>query len=79
MSKSKLREVIQNVRDQIKAKRIQRNMGQQQLSEITGINQAAISRIENGRSGLDIGHLILIARALKCKPADLFKRLTTKF
>jgi transcriptional regulator with XRE-family HTH domain len=74
MSKSKLRAIIQNIRNQIKAKRIKRNMGQQQLAEITGITQAAISRIENGRAGLDIEHLIRIARALRCKPADLFKR-----
>lgn len=44
---------------------------QSQLSELTGIPQAAISAIENGRVNLGVEHAKVFARALKCHPAVL--------
>jgi transcriptional regulator with XRE-family HTH domain len=44
---------------------------QSQLSELTGIPQATISAIENGRVNLGVERAKVLARALKCHPAVL--------
>ena len=46
-------------------------MSQSQLSELTGISQATISAIENGRVNLGVERAKVMARALKCHPAVL--------
>lgn len=53
-------EIIQSIIDARKAK----NMTQQKLAEITGINQADISKIENGNSNPTLGILKRIADGL---------------
>lgn len=57
----------------MKLRDIRRSLGvtQQQLSVETGIDQAAISRIENGRQEVKLGDLKRMARALKVSPAAL--------
>jgi transcriptional regulator with XRE-family HTH domain len=44
-------------------------LSQNQLSELTGIPQATISAIENGRVNLGVERAKILARALKCHPA----------
>ena len=46
-------------------------LSQSQLSKLTGIPQAAISAIENGRVNLGIERAKVFALALKCHPAVL--------
>ena len=46
-------------------------LSQSQLSELTGISQATISAIENGRVNLGVERAKVLARALKCHPAVL--------
>ena len=46
-------------------------LSQSQLSELTGIAQATISAIENGRVNLGVERAKVLARALKCHPAVL--------
>jgi len=46
-------------------------LSQNQLSELTGIHQATISAIENGRVNLGVERAKVFARALKCHPAVL--------
>ena len=46
-------------------------LSQSQLSEFTGIPQATISAIENGRVNLGVERAKVLARALKCHPAVL--------
>ena len=46
-------------------------LSQNQLSELTGIPQATISAIENGRVNLGVEWAKVLARALKCHPAVL--------
>ena len=46
-------------------------LSQNQLSELTGIPQATISAIENGRVNLGVERAKMLARALKCHPAVL--------
>jgi transcriptional regulator with XRE-family HTH domain len=46
-------------------------LSQNQLSELTGISQATLSAIENGRVNLGVERAKVLARALKCHPAVL--------
>jgi transcriptional regulator with XRE-family HTH domain len=46
-------------------------LSQSQLSRLTGISQATISAIENGRVNLGVERAKSLARALKCHPAVL--------
>ena len=46
-------------------------LSQTQLFELTGIPQATISAIENGRVNLGVERAKVLARALKCHPAVL--------
>ena len=46
-------------------------LSQSQLSQLTGIPQATISAIENGRVNLGVERAKVLARALECHPAVL--------
>ena len=46
-------------------------LSQSQLSELSGIPQATISAIENGRVNLGLERAKTFARALKCHPSVL--------
>ena len=46
-------------------------LSQNQLAELTGIPQATISAIENGRVNLGVERAKVLAKALKCHPAVL--------
>ena len=46
-------------------------LSQNQLAELTGIPQATISEIENGRVNLGVERAKVLAKALKCHPAVL--------
>jgi transcriptional regulator with XRE-family HTH domain len=46
-------------------------LSQNQLSDLTGIPQATISAIENGRVNLGAERAKVLARALNCHPAVL--------
>lgn len=46
-------------------------LSQSQLAELTGISQATISAIENGRVNLGVERAKVLAHALKCHPAVL--------
>jgi len=48
-----------------------RELSQSQLSALTGIPQATISAIENGRVNLGVERAKVFARAFKCHPAVL--------
>ena len=46
-------------------------LSQNQLAQVTGISQAAISAIENDRVRLGVERAKVLARALKCHPGVL--------
>ncbi len=46
-------------------------LSQSRLSELTGIEQATISAIENGRVNLGVERAKVLARAVRCHPAVL--------
>ena len=51
--------------------RVLQELSQSELSGLTGIPQATISAIENGRVKLGVERAKVLARALKCHPAVL--------
>lgn len=60
-----------SVGESVRIVRELQELSQNQLSELTGIAQATISAIENGRVKLGAERAKVLARALKCHPAVL--------
>jgi transcriptional regulator with XRE-family HTH domain len=60
-----------SVGESVRILRELQELSQSQLSELTGIPQATISAIENGRVNLGVERAKVLARALKCHPAAL--------
>jgi transcriptional regulator with XRE-family HTH domain len=68
--------LTQSVAQEVRRNREQRGMSAQQLSDACGklglpIHRAVISNFENGRRGLSIGELMVIAKALDVAPVFL--------
>lgn len=59
------------VGDRIRDTRIWRNLTQEKLAELTGIDRSTIQRIERGTSDAKVSHLLRIARALDIHVAEL--------
>ena len=59
------------VGESVRIMRELQELSQSQLSELTGISQASISAIENGRVNLGVERAKIFARALRCHPAVL--------
>jgi transcriptional regulator with XRE-family HTH domain len=57
--------------ESVRILREMQELSQSQLAELTGIPQATISAIENGRVNLGVERAKVLARALKCHPAVL--------
>ena len=60
-----------SVGESVRILRELQELSQSQLSELTGIPQATISTIENGRVKLRVERAKVFARALNCHPAVL--------
>jgi transcriptional regulator with XRE-family HTH domain len=60
-----------SVGESVRILRELQELSQRQLSELTGIPQATISAIENGRVNLGVERAKMLARALHCHPAVL--------
>lgn len=65
------RRVEVSVGESVRILRELQELSQSQLSELTGIAQATISAIENGRVNLGVERAKVLAHALKCHPAVL--------
>jgi len=65
------RRVEVSVGESVRILRELQELTQSQLAELTGIPQATISAIENGRVNLGVERAKVLARALKCHPAVL--------
>jgi len=61
----------------IKTVREQKGITQQGLSEVTGIDQSSISRMENGKQGISLNNLYQIANALDEPIESFFSRSQT--
>ena len=60
-----------SVGESVRILRELQELSQSQLTELTGIAQATLSAIENGRVNLGVERAKVLARALKCHPAVL--------
>lgn len=60
-----------SVGDSVRIMRELQELSQNQLAGMTGISQATISAIENGRVNLGVERAKVLARALACHPAVL--------
>jgi transcriptional regulator with XRE-family HTH domain len=60
-----------SVGESVRILRELQELSQRRLSELTGIPQATISAIENGRVNLGVERAKVLARALHCHPAVL--------
>ena len=60
-----------SVGESVRILRELQELSQSQLAELTGIPQATLSAIENGRVNLGVERAKVLAKALKCHPAVL--------
>ncbi len=60
-----------SVGDSVRILRELQELSQTQLAQLTGIGQATISAIENGRVNLGVERAKVLALALDCHPAVL--------
>ncbi len=60
-----------SVGESVRIVRELQELTQDQLADLTGIPQATISAIENGRVNLGVERAKVFARALQCHPAVL--------
>ena len=60
-----------SVGESVRILRELQELSQSQLGELTGIPQATISAIENGRVNLGVERAKVLAKALRCHPAVL--------
>jgi transcriptional regulator with XRE-family HTH domain len=60
-----------SVGESVRIVRELQELSQNQLADLTGIPQATISAIENGRVSLGVERAKVLAKALKCHPAVL--------
>jgi transcriptional regulator with XRE-family HTH domain len=60
-----------SVGESVRILRELQSLSQNQLAELTGLSQAAISGIENDRIRLGVERAKMLAVALKCHPAVL--------
>ena len=65
------RRVEVSVGESVRIIRDLQGLSRNQLAQLTGIPQATISAIENGRVRLGVERAKVLARALKCHPAVL--------
>ena len=61
------------VGESVRIMRELQELSQSQLSELTGISQATISAIENGRVNLGVERAKIFARALRCHAAVIIR------
>jgi len=60
-----------SIGESVRIMRELQELSQNQLAELTGIPQATISAIENGRVNLGVERAKVLAHALQCHPAVL--------
>ena len=71
----KKQDVREQIGAEIKRRRKEKKLTQEQLAEITGIGRTAIAKYELGTIELSISHFSIICAALGCEPAEFFQGL----
>lgn len=58
----------------IKNARVEKGLSTYRISELTGISQSGISKLENGKRSIKVDDLIRIAKALGVTATDLIEK-----
>lgn len=53
--------------------RVARGISQEQFAEIAGVHRNYVGRLERAEQNPSLDTIIVVARALRVKPAELFK------
>jgi transcriptional regulator with XRE-family HTH domain len=61
------------VGDRVRVRRLYKNLTQERLAELTGVDRSTLQRIEAGSNDAKLSHLLRIARALDMLPSDLLR------
>lgn len=64
----------QRLRDRLREKRLEAGLTQAELAEAAGLHFTTISHLESGKTDPQPRSLKLLARALDCRPADLWAK-----
>ena len=64
--------ILKKIGKRIRAKRLERNLSQQDLADKCGIEKANLSRIESGQVNLKVLTLRRIAQALRTRVRDIW-------
>jgi len=56
----------------IRARRLAMEMSQEALADYAGVDRSHMGRIERGERNVSLLNVIRIAKAMKCKVADIF-------
>jgi len=57
--------------ENVRIKRLQQNLTQEQLAEMSDLHRTYIGAIERGERNVSLNNIVLIAHALKAKPFEL--------
>ncbi len=71
----KKQDIREQIGAEIKRRRKEKRLTQEQLSELTGIGRTAIAKYERGNIELGISHFSIICSALGCDPVEFFRGL----
>jgi len=71
----KKQDIREQIGAEIKRRRKEKKLTQEQLSELTGIGRTAIAKYELGTIELGISHFSIICDALGCTPAEFWRVL----
>ena len=59
---------------EVRRRRLEGGLSQEDFAEISGLHRTYVSGIERGDRNPTIDIVFQIAQALRCSPADLFKK-----
>ncbi|MBL6991946.1 MAG: helix-turn-helix transcriptional regulator [Bacteriovoracaceae bacterium] len=72
-------QLIKIIGESLKGRRIKKNISQEELSRLSGISAASITRIETGKGNISLSNLLSVFKALEManELKAIFKKLET--
>ena len=56
----------------VRARRLELGLSQEALADFSGIDRSHMGKLERGERNLSFLNILRIAKAVQCKPSDLF-------